>query len=209
MKPEQAAALRKPFPREAIGRMPKGGVMLDYVGHAAVTDRLLAVDATWTWEPVAYTAAGLPALDEFGGIWIRLSLCGVTRLGYGDAGGKKGPNAVKEAIGDALRNAAMRFGVGLDLWAKEELPGGHVEPVQIKTKAKTTKPDEVDAVAADISASAASVYDYDIAAAQDLTDLEVIGARIKADKTLTDLDKKRLRNAYAQRKAALTEAVQA
>jgi hypothetical protein len=50
-------------------------------------------------------------------------------LGYGDAAGKKGPNAVKEAIGDAIRNAAMRRGVALDLWAKENIAdtGGRVE----------------------------------------------------------------------------------
>jgi hypothetical protein len=42
----------------------------------------------------------------------------VSRLGYGDAQGKTGPNATKERIGDALRNAAMRFGAALDLWHK-------------------------------------------------------------------------------------------
>jgi hypothetical protein len=40
----KATELRKPFPAESIGKLPKGGAMLDYVGHAAVTDRLLAVD---------------------------------------------------------------------------------------------------------------------------------------------------------------------
>ena len=34
--------------------------------------------------------------------------------GFGSADGKTGPNATKELIGDALRNAAMRFGVALD-----------------------------------------------------------------------------------------------
>ncbi len=59
---------------------------------------------------------GLPIAP--GGMWIRLTIGSVTRLGYGDAGTKKGHDAVKEAIGDALRNAAMRFGVALALWAK-------------------------------------------------------------------------------------------
>lgn len=118
MDEKQATELRKPFPKSAIGRLPKGGVMLDYVGHAAITDRLLAVDPAWSWEPVAFDERGLPRLDEHGGLWIRLTVAEVTRLGYGDAGGKKGPNAVKEAIGDALRNAGMRFGAALDLWCK-------------------------------------------------------------------------------------------
>lgn len=94
---------------------------LDYVGHAALTDRLLKVDPLWSWEPLAFGPNGLPQLDEHGGLWIRLTVAGMTRLGYGDAEAKKGPNAIKEAIGDALRNAAMRFGAALDLWHKGEL----------------------------------------------------------------------------------------
>jgi hypothetical protein len=149
MTPEQAEALRKPFPRDVIGQLPRvwcracgeakrsGGTCgqhskvkckvcrnniteahlhLDYVGHAETTDRFLSVDADWTWEPLAFGANGLPQLDENGGLWIRLTIAGVTRLGYGAADGKKGPDAVKEVIGDALRNAGMRFGVALDLW---------------------------------------------------------------------------------------------
>lgn len=92
-------------------------VDLDFVGHADVTNRLLDADPAWTWEPVADPASlGLPCAQ--GGMWIRLTVCGVTRLGYGDAPGKKASDAVKEVIGDALRNAAMRFGVALGLWAK-------------------------------------------------------------------------------------------
>lgn len=94
---------------------------LDYVGHAELTRRLLDADPLWTWEPLALDERGLPAFDENGGLWIRLTVCGHTRLGYGDSQGKRGPNAVKEAIGDALRNAAMRFGAALDLWSKSDL----------------------------------------------------------------------------------------
>lgn len=92
---------------------------LDYVGHAAVTDRLLQVDPEWSWEPMAVASDGLPARDGDGGLWIRLTVAGVSRLGYGHADGKSGPDAVKEAIGDAIRNASMRFGVALDLWHKD------------------------------------------------------------------------------------------
>lgn len=135
-----AAALRAPFGDDEIDVLPKpyskdadkgrcaecGGwhglpaVHLPYVGHAALTDRLLAVDPGWTWEPMALDERGLPALDATGGLWIRLTVAGHTRLGYGDAGGKRGGDAVKEAIGDALRNAAMRFGCALDLWRKSD-----------------------------------------------------------------------------------------
>lgn len=142
---EQLALLRKPFPAHQISKLPKpykkdspkgncpecGGyhglpaMHLDYVGHAALTDRLLDADPSWTWEPLAVGEDGLPRLDGNGGLWIRLTVCGVTRIGYGDADGKTGPAAMKERIGDALRNAAMRFGAALDLWHKGEL---HAEP---------------------------------------------------------------------------------
>jgi hypothetical protein len=96
-------------------------VHLDYVGHAALTDRLLDTDLEWSWEPVGFTSEGLPALDRNGGLWIKLTVCGVTRYGYGAADGKSGGDAMKEMIGDALRNAAMRFGAALDLWHKGDL----------------------------------------------------------------------------------------
>jgi len=112
MNTEQEKALRAPFPPSQIGQLPKGGQLLDYVGHGAVTDRLLAVDPEWSWEPMALDAHGLPALDQHGNLWIKLTVCGVTRLGVGD-----GPT-MKVLIGDALRNAAMRFGVALDLWVR-------------------------------------------------------------------------------------------
>ncbi len=115
---EDLKKLRVPFPPEQVGKLPKGGITLDFVGHGWLTQRLLDVDIFWNWEPVALDDRGLPLLDEFGGLWIRLTVCGVTRLGYGDAGGKKGPDAIKVAIGDALRNAGMRFGMALDLWSK-------------------------------------------------------------------------------------------
>lgn len=94
---------------------------IDFVGHAAVTDRILSVDPEWSWEPMGLTSEGLPALDKNGGLWIRLTIAGVSRIGYGDAMGSGSPDSIKVAIGDALKNAAMRFGVALDLWSKQEL----------------------------------------------------------------------------------------
>lgn len=104
---------------------------IDYIGHAAITARLLDVDPHWNWEPVALDAAGLPAIDKDGGLWIRLTVAGMTRLGYGDAGDKSGPNATKERIGDALRNAGMRFGMALELWHKGVL---EMEPERFESK---------------------------------------------------------------------------
>lgn len=119
----QAKRLRAPFDPAHIGKLPRAGIQLDYVGHAVVTDRLLEVDPEWTWEPAAMTRDGIP-LIEYGvkeaTMWIRLTVCGVTRLGVGivkvDAF-----ELEKQLISDALRNAAMRFGVALDLWSKQDL----------------------------------------------------------------------------------------
>lgn len=91
-------------------------IHVDYVGHAAVTDRLLQVDPEWTWRPMATQVdTGFPIIDQNGGLWILLTVKGITRPGYGDG---KNP---KEIIGDAIRNAAMRFGVAIDVWSKESL----------------------------------------------------------------------------------------
>jgi hypothetical protein len=147
--PQQLFALRAPFKPEQVGKLPRvtcpdcsdrkkqctqhkrqkcrtckayvstQHIHIDYVGHAHVTERLLDVDPNWSWEPMAFSGNGLPQLDDNNGLWIRLTVAGVTRLGYGHATGKTGGDAVKEIIGDAIRNAAMRFGVALDLWKKE------------------------------------------------------------------------------------------
>lgn len=136
--------LKRPFDAKSISKLPKptkaqnecdyrekvrcdicGGfhhpkvIHLDYVGHAALTARFLEVDPSWNWEPLSLTEAGLPLFGN-DGLWIKLTICGLTRIGYGDAPKKKGGDAIKECIGDALRNAAMRFGCALDLWHKGE-----------------------------------------------------------------------------------------
>lgn len=167
-KPTGLALLREPFPPHQISKLPKPTkrqteevrndfkkgirckvcglwhhpdvVHLDYVGHAALTDRLLDCDPNWNWEPMRVDEFGAPLFDEFGGMWIKLTVCGQTRMGYGDPDGKRGGNAIKECIGDALRNAAMRFGAALDLWHKGDL---HLEEETPEPEpVKTISPDQ-------------------------------------------------------------------
>lgn len=139
------AKLREPVAANEISKLPKGKedkakrrkcsvckgfhdpsmFHLDYMGHAAVTDRMLNADPCWSWEPFALAADGSPLMerDKAGnpvGLWIRLTIGGMTRPGYGSVEPGK-PEAVKELIGDALRNASMRFGLGLELWHKGDL----------------------------------------------------------------------------------------
>lgn len=143
--PNQISKLPKPYNKDSQkGKCNECGgyhglpaVHIDYVGHAALTDRLLDVDPMWSWEPVSLDANGLPFVDKDGGLWIRLTICGITRLGYGDAQGKTGGNATKERIGDALRNAAMRFGAALDLWHKGDLHGDD-DDMQMPAKKEKT-----------------------------------------------------------------------
>lgn len=143
----RSALLVAPFPVDQIEKLPKpvsrddreryqcrpgtkasaddhycGGchvrsVHLDYVGHAGITSRLLEADPLWDWDFMLKGQHGEPIYTD-GGLWITLTVLGITRKGFGDAAGKSGPNATKELIGDALRNAAMRFGVATYLWSK-------------------------------------------------------------------------------------------
>ncbi len=159
------ALLRQPFSKNQISLLPKPtkkdnpkgkcdvckgwhglpAVHLEYVGHAALTDRLLEADPEWNWSPLTL-ADGLPGFDKTGGLWIKLTVCGVTRLGYGHAEGstfKDIGSREKEVIGDALRNAAMRFGAALDLWHKGDLHGdAEDETSEGKTNIAKSKPDQ-------------------------------------------------------------------
>lgn len=98
-------------------------IELDYIGHARITDILLAVDPQWTWEPLGLDEKGRPALIAADGrpvgLWINLTVCGVTRPAYGSCSADAN-DPIKELIGDALRNGAMRFGIGLALWIREQ-----------------------------------------------------------------------------------------
>ena len=127
-------------PADMVDVIPKGGVELKYLGHAATTRALLECDPAWWWEPMAFDADGLPLLvtDDQGrpiGLWGYLHLCGVRRPGYGSCLPGKS-DAVKELVGDFLRNAGMRAGIGLDLWKKDHPEKDKPAP----RKAKATPP---------------------------------------------------------------------
>ena len=105
-----------------VGKLPRGGVTLDFVGHAEITKILIEIDPNWSWEPVAWTEDGRPAINVVNGnavMWGKLTVLGQTRLGVGTAKHDKA-DLDKELIGDFLRNAAMRFGICLSLWSKAE-----------------------------------------------------------------------------------------
>ena len=105
-----------------VGKLPKGNTMLDFVGHADVTKMLIEIDPNWTWEPVAFDDQGLPAYRVENGYahmagW--LTIHGIRRLGIGSVQHNK-QDLLKELCSDFIRNAAMRFGICLALWTKQE-----------------------------------------------------------------------------------------
>ena len=133
IKPNIWMELRKPFPKEAIGKIPKGGIQLDYIGHAQVTDRLNTVVGAenWNLEPLSFNLDnGTPVITTNitnAVMWCRLTVLGASKICVGTVK-KTAFEVEKELIGDALRNGAMRFGIALELWSKDELESqiGHV-----------------------------------------------------------------------------------
>jgi hypothetical protein len=166
--------------------MTAGHMHLDYVGHAGITMRLNEVltPAGWNWRPMAYTPVGTPLLSD-GGMWILLTIGGVTRIGFGDASGKTmSPSAIKEIIGDGIRNAGMRFGIATYLWSKSNAAE--------QLKNLPSEPDED--------------YATSLATAWDLAELYQVASRLKhaveagaVSEALAAL----LRRAFHERRATL------
>jgi len=107
-----------------VGTIPRNGINLAYVSHAEITRILIEIDPMWNWQPVAWIE-GRPAIHESNGMatmWATLTLLGKSLLGVGSVRNKK-PDFEKELVGDFLRNSAMRFGICLSLWSKQDWEG--------------------------------------------------------------------------------------
>lgn len=128
-----------------VGKLPKAGMQLDFVGHADVTKMLIEIDPEWTWEPTSFDANGLPAYRVENGMahmagWLTVQ--GVRRLGIGSVMHNK-PDLLKELISDFIRNSAMRFGICLALWTKQEwedVSHGTTKPMPKAAPAPQAKP---------------------------------------------------------------------
>jgi hypothetical protein len=104
-----------------VGTIPRNGINLAYVSHADITRILIEIDPLWSWQPVAWEN-GRPAIHVDNGtatMWATLTLLGKSMLGVGSVRADKQDQS-KELIGDFLRNAAMRFGIALSLWSKQD-----------------------------------------------------------------------------------------
>jgi hypothetical protein len=129
-----------------VGKLPRGNIQLDYVGHAEITKILIEIDPLWDWKPLKIDDDGLPSYRVENGMAHMagaLTLLGHTRLAVGSAPHNK-QDLLKELISDFLRNGAMRFGIALSLWSKEEWSDSPSAPVTKKVPGKkpASKPQE-------------------------------------------------------------------
>jgi hypothetical protein len=109
-----------PDPR-IVGTIPRNGINLAYVSHADITKILIEVDPAWSWQPMEWVN-GRPAINVENGtatMWGTLTLLGKSMIGVGSVRADK-QDLDKELVGDFLRNAAMRFGIALSLWSKQD-----------------------------------------------------------------------------------------
>jgi len=200
---EHAEQLRKvltdyavPDPK-IVSKLPKGGITLDFVGHADITRILIEIDPYWTITPVAFDEAGLPARTKIGnmiqaGFWM--TVLETTRYCVGSVEERK-QDIGKELVSDAIRNGAMRFGVALSLWTKaewEDLGAVSSKPT-IKAVTETQvvrapKPITQDTVQKFIVACQEANLDYDQVA-------DLAGVNLKSDKLTTD-DLAKLRGSF-------------
>lgn len=171
---ETSAALRKvltdyaiPDPK-IVSTLPKGGIKLDFVGHADITRILIEVDPMWYWEPIKFDDDGLPAYRVENGMAHmagRLCLLGVERVAIGSAEHNK-RDLLKELVSDFLRNGAMRFGISLNLWTKSEWEDLNHAPATEKPKLRpaTPKPAPAEAPSQNVSSADAPLTDEQIEA---------------------------------------------
>lgn len=144
-----------------VGKLPKGGIQLDFVGHADITRILIEIDPLWSYEPCGWDN-GRPAIHIENGMatmWAYLIVHGKKMLGVGSVRADK-QELDKELVGDFLRNAAMRFGISLSLWTKNEWEdlGGHAPAPQKSMPARKPAPKPV----ADIAVTSTIPVDPEI-----------------------------------------------
>ena len=124
-----------------VGKLPKGGIQLDFVGHADITRILIEIDPMWTWEPCGWVN-GRPHIHVENGtatMWGHLYVHGKLMLGVGSVRADK-PELDKELVGDFLRNACSRFGICLSLWSKSEWSDLGGQPPSPPARKATQKP---------------------------------------------------------------------
>jgi hypothetical protein len=113
--------LREPFPADKIKTKPgrgKDGRPMSFISHGLITERLNEVDPEW--ESIitqVYTSTGPDGRLHCEGVSLAVTVLGKTHEEVGGPQRQDGfTNEVKNAASDALKRAAMRFGVALEMW---------------------------------------------------------------------------------------------
>jgi hypothetical protein len=189
-----------------VGKLPKAGMSLDFVGHADVVKALCEIDEAWSMEPVAFDANGLPAYRVENGMahmaaWMTIH--GVRRLGIGSVMHNK-PDLFKELQSDAIRNCAMRFGIYLSLWTKSEWEDVSYTPATPLVKSAAPAPKPAPVVDSNPLVSADNIERFKGACAEVALDWREIAntAGVNLD-NLHESDMTALRAAFATAKTAL------
>jgi hypothetical protein len=109
---EDLRILRSPFPKETLGikvqslsKERNRAMLVLYLQHTDVQDRLEQVDPAWTIESLREERAGDTVY-----VYMKMTLKGVSRENVGDGGDPK------SAYSDALKRCSMLFGVGRYLY---------------------------------------------------------------------------------------------
>lgn len=119
---EAIPELRRPFTAEAVRwkvqtvfKDAKGCILVPYIDARLVIDRLNHVVPN-DWEP-RYT--GVDGQADM--LWCHLIVCGVSRSDVGEGQGATPGMKRKAAVSDALKRAAVHFGVGVSVYALPEV----------------------------------------------------------------------------------------
>lgn len=107
--------LRAPFPADRLGvkiqslsREKTRALLVLYLQHTDVQDRLEEVDPAWSWEII-----GEERIGDTVYVRSRMTLKGVSRENVGEGGDPK------SACSDSLKRCAMLFGIGRYLYDSE------------------------------------------------------------------------------------------
>lgn len=129
---EKLTELRRPFAPEAIKFRLGGGGVLPYIDARVVIERLNKVCPGWSTR--------FEILPTGKQIVCHLTIGGVTRSDVGTMGGGGGNvDPVKAGYSDALKRAAVHFGVGVSVYAlkrinESDLPNGAIKTFTGKDK---------------------------------------------------------------------------
>jgi len=178
-----------------VGKLPKGGASLDFVGHADICRILITIDPLWSWEPIEWDG-GKPAMyieNDMLTMWGRLTVLGKSVIGVGTVKASA-IEASKQVVGDYLRNSAMRLGISLSLWTKSEWTDLDHNPAPAKrTTGANAKPTAAPAAPTDLI-SKVQITQFTQACAKAGLVAEEVGVHAGVDihkATVSDLDKLR------------------